>query len=437
MIDSRTDASADTRLPEPSNKARRSASIIVALLAVATALHFGADFFIPVTFGLVLTGVLWPVVKKLERWHIPTPAGAAISVLGAGAILVAVITAFGPPLRAFSNELPRTIAAARPKLAAISTALARYTSPQPRRRTTPAATTKPKTKADSMAPPPADSGVIAVMKSAVAAVTDSQAAPATDSAGKAQRKPETADSVRTPRSRVATPATPAQGASTAGAIPSSITSGAPATITHALSVALGMLADFVEVVLFALFILALSNHWSDKLAIAIPNAERRAGVADAINEMRSVVSRFLVVISLINIVQASIVAFSLYLLGYPSVLLWGVLAFLFEFIPYFGGMVMIGMLFLAGLAAGKDFGAALSGPGAYLVITSIQNNLVAPITYGRRLRVNPAAILASLMLWFMIWGVAGAFLAVPLLAAFNVLAARVPSLKGVSAFISD
>ncbi len=324
MIDSRTDASADTRLPEPSNKARRSASIIVALLAVATALHFGADFFIPVTFGLVLTGVLWPVVKKLERWHIPTPAGAAISVLGAGAILVAVITAFGPPLRAFSNELPRTIAAARPKLAAISTALARYTSPQPRRRTTPAATTKPKTKADSMAPPPADSGVIAVMKSAVAAVTDSQAAPATDSAGKAQRKPETADSVRTPRTRVATPAAPAQGTSTAGAIPSSITSGAPATITHALSVALGMLADFVEVVLFALFILALSNHWSDKLAIAIPNAERRAGVADAINEMRSVVSRFLVVISLINIVQASIVAFSLYLLGYPSELLWGV-----------------------------------------------------------------------------------------------------------------
>ncbi|MEP6833726.1 MAG: AI-2E family transporter [Gemmatimonas sp.] len=74
---------------------------------------------------------------------------------------------------------------------------------------------------------------------------------------------------------------------------------------------------------------------------------------------------------------------------------------------------------------------------AYLTITTLQNNVLSPIVYGNRMKLNPTAILLGLMLWYLLWGVAGAFLAVPILAAFNVYASRTPSLKSLSTFLSD
>ena len=457
MIDTRPDAgiinSTNDGRHNRALKARTSASVLVAALAAATALYFGADFFIPITFGLVFTALLWPLVALLKRGRVPTPAGAAISVLGAVAVVAAIMAAFAPPLRTFSNELPRTIAAARPKLLAISATLGRFTGAQPARRSAPPAQPKAKQITDSIQSVVGESAARVALKSdtvsdsARVAVrdtipkTESARAAGRDTVPKTESSKRAADSTRALAPGGARSASAAanagSGTASSSGIPSSITDGAPATITHAVGAAFGVLGDFIEVVLLALFILALANHWPQKLALAVPDVARRTTISEVVDEMRSVVSRYLVVTMLINLVQAAIVGVTLHLLGYPSALLWAVLTFLFEFIPYFGGLVMIGMLFLAGLASGKELASALAGPGAYFLITTLQNNLVSPIAYGSRLKLNPAAILAALMLWYMLWGVAGAFLAVPILAAFNVFAERVDSLKGVSAFISD
>ena len=68
------------------------------------------------------------------------------------------------------------------------------------------------------------------------------------------------------------------------------------------------------------------------------------------------------------------------------------------------------LLTLAGLATFDGIGQALLPPAVYLTISTLQNNLVSPVAYGRRLRLNPVAILIGVLFWYYLWGVAGAFL---------------------------
>lgn len=106
-----------------------------------------------------------------------------------------------------------------------------------------------------------------------------------------------------------------------------------------------------------------------------------------------------------------------------------------EFIPYAGGLVMVSLLAMTGLASGQGVGHALLAPALHLTITTVQNNVVSPVVYGKGLKLNPAAILIAVMLWFFLWGVPGVFLAVPLLAAIKLLCDHIDGLSGLGKFL--
>jgi predicted PurR-regulated permease PerM len=140
--------------------------------------------------------------------------------------------------------------------------------------------------------------------------------------------------------------------------------------------------------------------------------------------MERVVARYVGVTALINLGQGILVGLAVWALGIPSPLIWVVLTFVLEWIPYLGGTAMVVLLFATGLASQQEIGRALLAPGAYLVITTLQNNLVSPMAYSHGLELNPAAILVAVMVGFFLWGAAGAFLAVPALSALKVLSDR-------------
>ena len=198
-----------------------------------------------------------------------------------------------------------------------------------------------------------------------------------------------------------------------------------------------LLSEFVEVLLLAAFLLAGGEMWGAKLTQAVPNDKSRQTTLAAVVEMRAAVARYINVTALINLGQGTLIALAMWGLGIPSPLLWGALTFLLEFVPYLGGLVMVVLLLIAGLASGGSLPHAMLAPLSYLVVTTLQNNLVSPAAYGRGLRLNPAAILLAVMFWYTMWGVAGAFLAVPILAALRILATRIPVLAPVRPFLEE
>jgi predicted PurR-regulated permease PerM len=436
----------ERRVESRDSNTLQRATVFIAIILGASALFVANDFFIPVALSLLLSALLWPVVRQLERWRIPAGIAAAMCILGTVGILVAAVAAFEPPVRKFANDIPKSIAAARPKLTRLSASFGKFMG-SPGRKASPAAapvsSNLKKSPTNSRTKPTSDSSKVTADSTAatnnaiVKSKIDSAEQANTDTVAKVKADSllqTRADSTAKPKAKGIADKPVSQNSDFDL---SSISGGASATLSRALGVASSLLGDLVEIMLLSMFVLAAGNTWRTRLEKSVSSPGMQQQVLSTVDHMRSVVSRYVLMITLINISQGLIVGFSLKLLGYPSPMLWGVLTFTFEFIPYLGGFVMVGLLLVAGLAAGRDFPAALYGPAVYLTVTTMQNSVLGPILYGRSLRLNPAAILASLMMWYMLWGVAGAFLSVPLLAAFNVLASRVPSLKGVHEFISD
>jgi predicted PurR-regulated permease PerM len=208
-------------------------------------------------------------------------------------------------------------------------------------------------------------------------------------------------------------------------------------VSRAFGITTSLLAEIVEEVLLVFFLLAAGNAWMTKLARMARSPERSRLWPRIAGEIHDVVSRYLFVSLLINVGQAVVIGLAAWALGLPTPFLWGVLTFVAEWVPYLGGLAMIGLLLVVGLATEQSVARALLAPLVYLVVTTLQNNLVSPVAYGRGLRLNPTAILIAVMLWWLLWGVAGAFLAVPILASLRVLASRLPALEPIAVLLEE
>ena len=439
-------SAATTRIAPIDRGSARAALVVLATLAVVYALYLGHDFLVPVCLGLVLTALLAPIVAWLARHHVPAPAGAAVSVLASLALMIGAATALEPPLRNLAGEIPRSITAARVRLARFQAPLARLgirLQSQPAHdgaRTLPTPRAAARTGADTTT----------VTHPAATPTATPTAGPRPDSAlpGSAQAdsahpSPGATTITGGGNARAATaPTSGSAGSSSGGASGGeSGSGGAPSGVLSALGRTFGvtseLLSELIEVLLLAFFLLASEPSWAGKLARAVPNDETRRQTTKAAIEVRGVVSRYVFVTACINAGQGTVVALVMWALGVPSPLLWGILTFVLEFIPYLGGFVMVALLLIAGLASGGTLLHGLLAPISYLAISSLQNNLVSPAAYGRGLRLNPWAILLAVMFWYAMWGVAGAFLAVPILAAVRVLTGYLPSLAPVGVVLEE
>ncbi len=191
----------------------------------------------------------------------------------------------------------------------------------------------------------------------------------------------------------------------------------------------------MEAVILLYFLLAAGDMFLQKLIKVLPQfGDKKKAVAIA-RETEASISTYLVTIAIVNIGLGVTVTLVMLLLKMPNAVLWGSLAALAEFIPYVGATVMLGTLAMAGLVAFPDIGHALLVPGAYLTITLIQANFISPMVLGRQLTLNPVAILVGLVFWWWLWGVGGAFIAVPLLATFKIFCDHIESLAPIGEFL--
>jgi predicted PurR-regulated permease PerM len=118
-------------------------------------------------------------------------------------------------------------------------------------------------------------------------------------------------------------------------------------------------------------------------------------------------------------------------------MIWGLLTFALEFVPYLGAATMIVFLGVSAFTVFPDIGHALLIPASYMLIATIQNNLVSPVLYGGKLKLNPVAVLVCVLFWWFLWGVPGAFLAIPITATLKVLSDQVPRLAPVAEFLGS
>lgn len=146
------------------------------------------------------------------------------------------------------------------------------------------------------------------------------------------------------------------------------------------------------------------------------------------------VSRYLLTITVVNLCLGSLVAIAMWLVGMPSPLLWGALAFVLNYVPFLGQATMMGLIFLIGLGTRDGITSALLPVGCYWALSFIESQVVTPNLLGRTMTINPFLIFLSLTYWLWAWGPVGGLVAVPsLLVLHSVITHILPTRAVVAA----
>ena len=154
--------------------------------------------------------------------------------------------------------------------------------------------------------------------------------------------------------------------------------------------------------------------------------------ARVIQQVVDATSIYIGTITLINVTLGALTALMLWQLGMDSPIMWGGIVAVLNFIPYLGPIGSAMLLFFGGLMTFPDVWAALIPPMIFVGLHMVEANFVTPMIVGKRLTINPLAILVSLSFWSWVWGTTGALLAVPLLIIMKTIfsAAGTPDIAG-------
>jgi predicted PurR-regulated permease PerM len=198
-----------------------------------------------------------------------------------------------------------------------------------------------------------------------------------------------------------------------------------------------LVAGVIEIAVLLYFLLAGGDLFLQKFIKMLPTLRDKRRAVNVARAIETAVSAYLSTALFVNLAEGVVVGLCLWALGMPTPALWGAMIVMVEFIPYLGALTGVVVLALAGLANFDSVGHALLIPGSYLAINLIQANLVTPMLLGHRLTLNPVAIFVGLTFFFWIWGVAGAFLAVPLLATLKIVCDHIGPLAALGEFLGE
>jgi predicted PurR-regulated permease PerM len=176
--------------------------------------------------------------------------------------------------------------------------------------------------------------------------------------------------------------------------------------------AIGQIFIFFGTLFFFLLGRARLRH---VLVILFENHDSRLRTLKIINDIERNLTNYLSVVAVINFVVGLGACLIAYFIGLPNPVAWGVLAFILNFIPYIGALIMEAVLLAVGLVTFPTLIQALIAPVLYFGFTTLEGHFITPSIMGRRLALNPLTVFLALIFWTWLWGPIGAFLAVPLL----------------------
>jgi predicted PurR-regulated permease PerM len=194
--------------------------------------------------------------------------------------------------------------------------------------------------------------------------------------------------------------------------------------------------EAIETIVLLYFLLAAGDLFMQKMVKILPSLQDKKKAVAIADEVQRNISRFLFTITVINICVGILVGSAVAYLGVPNPALWGVVAGLLNFIPYFGPIVGVTTLAIIGLLTFEHVSEAVLPPLIYLLLHNLESNFLTPMILGRRLTLNPVVIFISLMFWTWMWGIPGALLSVPVLMIVKIFCDHFKPLAPIGEFLS-
>lgn len=198
-----------------------------------------------------------------------------------------------------------------------------------------------------------------------------------------------------------------------------------------------MMAQFIFTLVLLLFLLASGDMFYEKIVHVLPTLRDKKRAVRITHDIERKLSRYLLTITIINAGLGVAVAIALWLLGMPSPLSFGIIAFLFNFVPYLGALAGIVVAMVVALVSFDWLGWPLIVGATYFVLTTLEGQLITPYFVGRSLRLNTVVVFLTISFWAWLWSVVGMIVAVPLLVAVKTLSEHISGLEPLGHFLSE
>ena len=198
------------------------------------------------------------------------------------------------------------------------------------------------------------------------------------------------------------------------------------------------IGQLVLILFLVYFLLASGDLYRRKLVkiVGTSLSEKRVTV-QILQEIDRQIEMFLLVEVFTSVIVGVATWLAFMALGVEQAAVWGVLAGIFNSIPYFGPVIVTGATSVVGFLQFGNLRMAILVGAVSLAITSLEGFLLTPWLTSRATRMNAVAIFVGLLFWGWVWNVWGMLLAVPMLMVMKAVCDHVEDFKGIGELLGD
>jgi len=166
----------------------------------------------------------------------------------------------------------------------------------------------------------------------------------------------------------------------------------------------------------------IANNDEGEHKIILANQEqKKLQLANMVKSITEQIQRYIISKVIINLAAGALIFLVLSYMKVDFPLIWGVFAFLFNFVPTIGSAVALLLPVLMAMIQYESVSFALLIASLIGLIQTLAFNVAEPAIIGKRLNLNPLLILFSVLIWGYIWGIVGMLMAVPLTAIIKII----------------
>jgi predicted PurR-regulated permease PerM len=210
------------------------------------------------------------------------------------------------------------------------------------------------------------------------------------------------------------------------------------TFVWSSSVGLASAANQLIMILFLTYFMLLSDQlFKRKLVEIVGTLSQKKLTISVLEDIARQIEQFLLIQFVTSGVVAVVTGLALWGMGLQQAALWGLLAGVFNSIPYYGPLLVTAGLAVVGFLQFGTIGMTAAVAGVSLLITTLEGSLLTPMLLSRAASMNQVAVFAGLLFWSWIWGVWGMLLAVPMMMVIKVICDHVDALHPVGHLLGD
>ena len=208
-------------------------------------------------------------------------------------------------------------------------------------------------------------------------------------------------------------------------------------VTSLIKSAPAVLGQAVFAMILLLFLVSSGDLFVLKIVQGASSFNDKRKAVKLVQSLERKLGHYLGSITLINIGLGVVIGIAMALWGLSTPVLFGLIAFAFNFIPFLGAVAGASFTALVAFSEFKDLWPTLGVFMTYMILTSAEAQLVTPKILSNRLKLNTPFVFIAVAFFAWIWSVIGMIVAVPILIVAKIVLDEFDSTKKIGAFLGD